>query len=273
MKNSTNNWRRMAPVIGIGFWFAVSATVAPAQNRTRQRPIEDFVNAQGTFCLDDGMGGCFLFVPPAANFIKWDNLQEVPPQKGNVQPARCASVDFAGLENAKIEELSGGTISLGTTTDGTVTERPLADGRAEVTVRLHTENALTWVAGAGQNGACDYATDPLLFGHRVNDVLVGEDAALGTSFLQLKFINTSPGAPLPDMLQLIFGPVEPGQEFPSFISLTARADGTLRDNFGVPEDTPGRAEVIQTGLFTTKFMGATGDAFPGERISLAVTGQ
>jgi hypothetical protein len=83
------------------------------------------------------------------------------------------------------------------------------------------------------------------------------------SFLQLKFINTSPGAPLPDMLQLIFGPVEPGQEFPSFISLTARADGTLRDNFGVPEDTPGRAEVIQTGLFTTKFMGAT------ETLSLA----
>ena len=270
MKNSTNNCRNVTPIMGIAFWLLVSATVTLAQGKAVQRPIGDFVNAQGTFCIDDGSGGCLIFVPPVANFVGWDTLQEVPPQQGNVQPVRCASVDYAGLANAKFEELSG--ISFGTTTSGTVTEHPLADGRAEVSVRLHTKNALTWVVSGGDNNACDFATDPLLFGHRVPDVLAGADAALGESFLQVKFINTAPGAPLPDLEQLIFAP-ELGQEFPSFISLTARADGTLRGNFGVPDGTPGKAEVIQTGLFMTKFKGATGDAFPAERINLNVVGQ
>src|SRR5438105_15461101 len=128
MKNSTNNCRNVTPIMGIAFWLLVSATVTLAQGKAVQRPIGDFVNAQGTFCIDDGSGGCLIFVPPVANFIGWDTLQEVPPQQGNVQPVRCASVDYAGLANAKFEELSG--ISFGTTTSGTVTEHPLADGRA-----------------------------------------------------------------------------------------------------------------------------------------------
>jgi len=247
----------------------LTATVALAQNKTIQRPIEDFVNAQGTFCISDGSGGCLLFVPPVANFLGLDNVQEAPPQHGNVQPVRCASVDYAGLANTKIEELSGGTISFGTTTSGTVTERPLADGRAEVTVRLHTKNALTWVTSGGDNNTCgldtSFATNPLLFGHRVPDVLAGADAALGESSLQVRFVNTAPGAPLPDLQQLFGAPV-PGQEGPSFISFYARADGTLRGNFGVPDGTPGRAEVIETGN------GATGDGFPAERINLNAVG-
>lgn len=43
-------------------------------------------------------------------------------------------------------------------------ERPLADGRAEVTVILHTKNALTWVVDGD-----DFANGELLFGHRVPD--------------------------------------------------------------------------------------------------------
>jgi hypothetical protein len=102
--------------------------------------------------------------------------------------------------------------------------------------------------------------------------LIGEDPALGESFLQLRFINAKPGAPLPDLLQLLFAP-GPGQEPPSFISLTAHADGTLRQAFGVPDGTPGRATVIQTGLFMTQFKGATADAFPAERINVNATGK
>jgi hypothetical protein len=56
------------------------------------------------------------------------------------------SVDYAGLVNAYIEEASGGTKSLGImTTEGTITERKLPYGRAEVTVLLRTKNALTYV--------------------------------------------------------------------------------------------------------------------------------
>lgn len=283
MKNSTNDRQHIAQIVGITFWFMVSATVALAQGKTIQRPIEDFVNAQGTYCMSCTTSGttcvkvgnkeCGLFVPPVANFFGWDTLQEVPPQHRNVQqPLRCASVDYASLANAKVEELLG--ISLGTTTSGTVTEHLRDDGRAEVSVRLYTKNALIWVAsgGDGIRGTCNFTTDPLLFGYRVNDVLRGEDPALGESFLQVKFINTASGAPLPDLLQLIYAP-EPGQEPPSFISLTARAEGTLRGNFGVPDGTPGRAEVIETGLFITQSRGATADNFPVERINLNVTGQ
>jgi hypothetical protein len=168
-------------------------------------------------------------------------------------------VDYAGIENNFV----GG--AFGTQIDGTITERPLADGRSEVSVRLHTRNALVWVT------ACDFATGPLLFGHRVSDVLSGADAALGDSFLQVVFFNTAPGAPLPDLEQLIFAP-EPGQEF-RLISLRAQANGTLRPDFGVPDGTPGRATVSQTGLFMTQFKGATGDAFPAERINLQVVGK
>ena len=58
---------------------------------------------------------------------------------------RFAQVDFTGHANKWIEEQSGGAMSLGTETEGKVIERRLPDGRAEVTVLLHTKNALTWV--------------------------------------------------------------------------------------------------------------------------------
>lgn len=256
-----------AILVVLGLVIAGSNNAIPA-GRTTTQPISDFVDAQGTFCMPCAQAGttcvnnCGLSVPPVPNFVGWDTLQEVPPQQGNVQPVRCASVDYAGLENDY-------TVSNG----GTITVRPLADGRAEVSVQLHTKNALTWVADGGDNGACDFATDQLLFGHRVPNVLppVVVNAALGDSFLKVVFINTGPDDPLPDLEQLIFAP-EPGQEF-RFISLRAQTNGTLRAVFGVPDGTPGRTEVSQTGLFMTKFKGATGDAFPAERINLQVVGK
>jgi hypothetical protein len=208
-----------------------------------QRPIEDFVNAQGTFCVDDGSGGCWLIVPPVANFIGWTDLAE----------GIVASVDYAGLADA----FAGG--AFGTETTGTVTERPLKDGRAEVHVRLHTTNALSWVAEGGDfNG-------PLLFGHRAPEVLAGAEAALGESFLGIRFINTAPGAPLPDLIQLLFFP-EPDRQV-IFLSFQARADGPLADG------SPGRVQVVQTGLFMTAGKGATEDGFPAEKIILRGVGQ
>jgi hypothetical protein len=223
--------------------------------QTTQRPIEEFVAAQGTYCLDDGMGGCLLFVPPVANFL------------GTSDPARgiCAAVDYAGLADQWITAASGGSISFGTTFSGSVTERPLDDGRAEVDVRLNTRDALTWAIDG-----CDFATSPLLFGHRAPDVLAGEDAALGDVAFRIQFINTTPGAPLPDLIQLLFVP-EPGQEL-RMLAIDARASGSLRATFGVPDGTPGRLTDIQSGLFMTRFMGAVGDGFPVERIDLHVVG-
>jgi hypothetical protein len=63
--------------------------------------------------------------------------------------------------------------------DGIVRERPLADGRAEVTVNLHTLNALTWVSDSGSS-----FPGPLLFGQFAQDVCNSADVALGDSHLQ-----------------------------------------------------------------------------------------
>jgi hypothetical protein len=227
----------------IGIFLTEAGPVAAA---TEGRPIEDFISAQGTYCIDDGMGGCFLLVPPIANFIGW------------IDPAKeiRASVDYAGLAN----EFAAG--AFGTQMTGSMTERPLADGRAEVHINLQTTNALSWVVDG-----LNLANDPLLFGHRASDVLnEGAEAALGESLLRVDFINTAPGAPLPDVIQLIVDP-EQGQEL-RLLSFYARADGPLADG------TPGRLEVVQTGLYMKEeFGGAVADHYPVENIILRAVGQ
>lgn len=217
---------------------------ASASNAAVQRPIEDFVDQQGTFCIPDGAGGCFLIVPPIENFIGWTDAMT----------GIGASVDYAGLA----DDWAAG--AFGTETTGTVTERPLPDGRAEIHVRLRTENALTFVVAGG-----DFAGGELLFGNRAPEVLAGAAPALGESFLHVRFVNTAPGDPLPDLIQLLIAP-EPGQEL-KFIAFKANVSGPL------PDGTPGRVTVVQTGLFMTPFKGAVADGFPAEFIKIHAAGQ
>jgi hypothetical protein len=149
---------------------------------------------------------------------------------------------------------------LGTTISGSINERPLADGRAEVAVKLRTKNALVWVS--------DISTEfpgPLLFGHRVDEVLAGATPALAESTFYLVFINTAPGAPLPDLIQLAFAPL-PGQEF-KFLSIYARGTGPF------PNGSPGEVVIVQSGILVTKGGGATADGFPAERIDLHPIGK
>jgi hypothetical protein len=214
-----------------------------------QRPIEDFVEVQGTFCIGVEPD-CWFIIDPLPNFVGWCSYA----------PDRCASVDYAGV----VDDYWGGPF--GTTMRGKVTERPLPDGRAEVNVRLHTANALTWVVEG------DDFNNTVLFGQRFTvkpDDWAG--AALGESLLQVKFINSAPGAPLPDLIQLFFFPEE-DQEI-LFVSFKARADGTLREAFGVPDGTPGRVQVTQTGLYMTNSAQAPDGSFwPVELINLMVVG-
>jgi hypothetical protein len=174
--------------------WALVAAIAPvlASAQTVQRPIEDFVSTQGTYCLPNGSGGCFYFVPPVANFIGWGSQAHF---------GQFASIDYAGLANRYIETASSGSISFGTTFGGTITERPLPDGTARVTITLRTENALMWAA---TDPNYDFAAGQLIFGRRVTDVLAGAQPVLGTVVFHISFINSSPGAPLPDLIDLFF---------------------------------------------------------------------
>jgi hypothetical protein len=230
------------------------AGTANASDGVLHRPIEDFVNRQGRYCLyyDKEWGyqedpctekNSILIVPPVANFPAWTDFET----------GRAMSVDFAGL--ADYHPAEG---AFGTTTHGSVTERALPDGRAEVEVRLITKNALTWVT----NNADDWNA-PLLFGHRADDVVDnGAEPALGHSLLYLKFINNKPpGSDLPDLVELFFFPSE-GMEW-EYVSTYAFANGPLRELFGVPDGTRGRAETAQIG---------TPDEFTEERIDLRVLG-
>jgi hypothetical protein len=193
-----------------------------ADAATVQRPLSDFLNAQGTFCAPDGMGGCFLLFPPVPLYLG----------SGNADNSLSAWVDYAGVADRWARGAFGTQIS------GTVTERSLSDGRAQVDVILHTTHALTFVIGGFP------PPTPLLFGRYAPDVLAGRDGAFATSSLEASFINTAPGVPLPDLIQLIFNPAS-GQEAVR-LNLQATSKGSLRSAFGVPDGTPGMLTVAQT---------------------------
>lgn len=209
------------------------------------RPIADFLAAQGT---------TNIFIPPVPDFIGWaDN------------PAnQFASVDYAGLAAGWLT--ANGGPDLETQSDGTVVERPLSDGRAMVYVILRTTRANSWVVGLPG----DLALDPLQFGYRAQDLLADPSLkpALSSCVLSVTFKNTAPGAPLPDLVDaFILGNTAQGQELRT-LAFRSDGEGPLHAIFGVPEGTPGHLTVTQTGLLTTGFHGATGDAFPAERVDL-----
>ncbi len=218
------------------------------------RPLSDFLNTQGS---------TNIFVPPVPDFIGWISALANP-------PLNFASVDYAGLAAAWLQQ-NGGP-SLGTQVSGSVNERALPDGRAEVNVNLDFSNALTWVFVFDPNEPIEQvATAPLIFGYRAQDLTANPalTPGLSTGKLQAKFNNTAPGAPLPDLIAFIIGTAAPGQEL---LSIKFRSDGLgpLRAPFGVADGTPGKCVVSQTGLFTTAFKGATGDGFPAEKVDVKI---
>jgi hypothetical protein len=236
--------------------------------QTRQRPLADFINAQGTTTC---------FTPPAPAQLGATS----DPDKG---PVRFALFDYTGKVAALLQNMYG--ISLGTTVTGTVTERPLADGRVEVTVNLHTRDALAWAINLDLSipQASQFNNNPLLFGARAQDLIANPSTtpALGDIHLRIVFKNTAPGAALPDLVCINSGPDCPtvapcpaGFEI-DFFMVEANATGPLHAASGFPEGSTGRLDVVQTGLIkpaiSNGFKGALSDAFPAERVDLRQIG-
>ena len=173
--------------------------------QANQRPLSDFLSKQGT---------TMVFNTPVPDQIGWVNNPTGP-----FPPAatRFALFDYAGLAADYLDQTFG--ISLGATTSGSVTERPLADGRAEVTVILHTTNALAWVSSTAPNP--DPNQNPALFGYKAAEIAMDprKEPALGESHLHVVFKNPTPGADLPDLVNaFILGNAAPGQELVSILS-------------------------------------------------------
>jgi hypothetical protein len=234
--------RVLATALALG---GVCLSAPSAFAGTTHRPIAEFVDAQGTFCFDDGAGGCTIFVPPVENFVAWTDTKHF----------LGASVDYAGLSDIPL----GG--SLGTAFSGTISERTLQDGSVIINVRLHTTNALTYVIPFDFNSSENqFGENPLIFGTRASDVLAGATPALASCQLDLEFTNSAPGLPIPDFEQLLFA-AEPGQQILS-VRFQATANGTFADG------TPGKVQVIEKAILDNGFHGAVGDGFPAELINL-----
>jgi len=254
MKIRTPKYTTLVIIIGI-FWAGLIApATAPAAGKVVHRPISDFLLTQGTYCF--GGGPCFLFVPPDPNFLGWSTDFDKP-------PVLFAGVDYAGL----VTSYPGG----GPTFKGSVTERPLADGRAQVKVSLQTSNANTWVIELDFSGDVlgqIAGSAPTLFGLRPGDVGTGAGQALADTLLEVTFINDAPGAPLPDLVQLVNFPGTL-QELET-LRFVAHATGPLTAAFGVAAGTPGRCTIVQTGLIAHL---PAEDPYPAEMINCRVVGQ
>ena len=222
--------------------YLLATTTAWAQNNknsnnnsARTRPIHDFLSTQT------------------------NGFPSLAAAWGDPVSGRLAWVDYAGVTNQQI--VASGGASLGTTADGTVVERPLDDGTAEVTVLVHTTNAFVYVT--------DFPSPNPLFGNTPADVAAGAQAGVGKCLLHVVFINSAPGAPLPDLLQAFStaGGVR-------FVAMTSTAAGPLNANFGVPTGTPGLFQMTQTGVLQSHGKGGPrGDFFPAEHINLTVAGR
>jgi hypothetical protein len=240
----------LAVLLSVLAWAGASVTQASPMRAT-QRPIQDFIEVQGTTSV---------FVPPVPDQLGWTTASTNPEPK-------FALFDYAGKANEYL--ISQGVDALGTTMSGKVTERPLPDGMARVKVILHTKQALAWAMPI--DGSPDFANDPLAFGFRAQDIAADPTIvpALGDSHLKVVFINTSPGAPLPDLVACLAGtgPCTDGFEFIS-IKFHGQATGALHELAGLgPEGTPGRLIVDQIGN------GKTPDGFPVERVELKRIGK
>lgn len=224
---------------------ALMFVAGSADAKARQRPLSDFLDAQGTTSF---------FIPPVPDYIGW----AAPGPDGDYIGGNSGSCDYAGLANQWLVDNGGD--DLGTSFQGSVSERDLDDGRVLVQVELTTSNALSFGL---LTETFDFSLDPVIFGARAPDVLEGATPGIGSCHLSVSW-KQEPGD-LPDLITAVFFG-EPPIELLS-ISMRAQASGPLADG------SAGRMTISQTGIFHTAFMGATGDGFPAEIVDVRSAGK
>jgi hypothetical protein len=235
--------------------------MASADGPAKKLPLSAFLDTQGSQSI---------YIPPVPDYWGW-----TAPPPGVKTPASSyvggneASCDYAGLANEWLIE--NGHPDLGTAFSGSVTERSLSDGRILVQVELHTTNALTFGMRITAPPYGNFATDPLIFGARAQEVLGGATPGIGECHASFAW-KQMPG-PLVDFNHAGDPPGLPGFEIVD-LSFRANASGPLTALAGYgPNGTPGRLIISESGFFRTTFMGATFDAFPAEYVEVRAIGQ
>jgi hypothetical protein len=161
-------------------------------------------------------------------------------------------VDYAG----ELDRAYG--LNLGTTFSGSVTERPLSDGTAEITIDVRSHNALTWMGRFSP-------PFPIVLGKDPFEVAGGATPTLGDVHFKWVLIIPAPGAPIPDLFAGFASTTKIQMEASAFGPLTAAAE------MG-PDGTPGHGWTNQVGLLT-KSHGKPGiDGFTAEFVKLQRVG-
>ncbi len=240
--------RRFSFVLAVAAMFlAAPAPIAEAGGST-QRPIEDWLSEQG-----QGFGLALGF---AADYLAWTGRDAGNP---NTDIDKIAFIDFAGIDAAAVEAESGGSVVIDTKISGSVTEKTLKDGRTEVHVRLHAQDALTYVHDA--NSA------EVIFGADPGSVAEGSEPALGDASMRLVYVVDRPiGGTMEDIMEVIFF----GTGDINWASFHAVASGQLGDG------ADGMVTVSETGpimaAIKNGFKGGLADAFPVENVTLREIG-
>ncbi len=228
----------------------VRALAAAAGGRVTRRSIEEFVAAQPNYCLLPGNpNGCDISIPGIDLQAFYD------PSNDNV-----IVLDYPGIAAAYLR--ANGGPDLGTTFSGSVTERVLNDGRAEITVVLHTENALTFV----EDGTAPVPASVLRLGATPAQVLAGAPVALGSSTLRLTYIAPQPGMPLVAISQISFFEADKYQIVR--LGFQAQAEGVLHASSGYAEGTPGRVRAKELDRHTPGLL-RQGDPYRVEYVRLS----
>jgi len=158
--------------------FPLVANAGPPECKgpVTERPIEDFLGAQGSTAL---------FFPPVHDMVAHTGG---PPASGEI--IDFAVVDYAGLADACLaDEGCLNDESLGTDPRGQVKQRDCDDGSVEITVKLFTRNALGFAQSIQDliDNDFDFLDTPTIFGARAQDIADGAEPALGSSTLDVTF--------------------------------------------------------------------------------------
>jgi hypothetical protein len=153
---------------------------------------------------------------------------------------------------------------VGTTVTGNVTVRSLPDGRALVTVLMHSNNAVCWAYDFGLVSSPTFGASPRQV------ALLGYTPSLGHGMERIEFTMLSPETPLPPLWELWT------EQFPVTSLVTEfSCQGTLTAASGYPAGTPAMAPVTQRGLYATVVPTGcpAGDCWPAELAFYKPTGQ
>jgi len=204
------------------------------------RPLSDFMDNQGLA------------------YFAWATAYNPPAVQ------RFADVDYMGSLAIMIADNGGAVIP--TKIKGTLSELPMPDGRAKVTVTISVENALS-IGSRWDDNIQNWVTE---FGYDFTELSLDPtlQATTGWGKFKLVFYNSAMGAPIPNVAFDV-----PFEDFVEF-HFHSSAHGFMRAASGYAEGAPATMKVDMVGLFKNKNhnipLGTTADGFAVENITYAL---